>query len=308
MKARLAAGETLFGTFLTLGSPLAAESLALAGFDWLLVDLEHGGGDESLLLGQLLGATAGGAHALVRVESDVRGRTARALDLGVEGVMCPQVNSAEAAAAWASAMHYGTGRGIALFHRGARFGTDPDALENARERVFGIAQIESPEAVEAVEQIAAVDGIDVLFVGPSDLSFSMGKFRQFDDPEFRSAIERVIAAARDTGKTAGIFLTSPDQVPAALADGFRMIALGSDGGFMMKAAREDRRGSVGARCAGGLSAARIASAHRSASGHRRLRAAGSAVAVLLARPLGLVARLDEVRQRVRARRSAATGA
>src|SRR5918995_41096 len=67
MKARLAAGETLFGTFLTLGSPLAAESLALAGFDWLLVDLEHGGGDESLLLGQLLGATAGGAHALVRV-------------------------------------------------------------------------------------------------------------------------------------------------------------------------------------------------------------------------------------------------
>ena len=102
MKARLAAGETLFGTFLTLGSPLAAESLALAGFDWLLVDLEHGGGDESLLLGQLLGATAGGAHALVRVESDVRGRTARALDLGVEGVMCPQVNSAEQAAAWAS--------------------------------------------------------------------------------------------------------------------------------------------------------------------------------------------------------------
>jgi 2-keto-3-deoxy-L-rhamnonate aldolase RhmA len=92
MKARRVAGETLFGTFLTLGSPLAAESLGLAGFDWLLVDLEHGG-DESLLLGQPLGASAAGVHALVRVESDVRGRTARALDLGVEGVMCPQVNS-----------------------------------------------------------------------------------------------------------------------------------------------------------------------------------------------------------------------
>ena len=102
MKARLAAGETLFGTFLTLGSPLAAESLGLAGFDWLLVDLEHGGGDESQLLGQLLGASAAGVHALVRVESDVRGRTARALDLGVEGVMCPQVNSVEQAEAWAS--------------------------------------------------------------------------------------------------------------------------------------------------------------------------------------------------------------
>ena len=101
MKARLAAGETLIGTFLTLGSPLAAEALGLAGFDWLLVDLEHGGGDESLLLGQVLGATAAGVHSLVRVESDVRGRTSRALDIGVEGVMCPQVNSAAQAEAWA---------------------------------------------------------------------------------------------------------------------------------------------------------------------------------------------------------------
>jgi 2-keto-3-deoxy-L-rhamnonate aldolase RhmA len=240
MKARLAAGETLFGTFLTLGSPLAAEALGLAGFDWLLVDLEHGGGDESLLLGQLLGARAAGVHGLVRVESDVRGRTARALDLGVEGVMCPQVNSAEAAEAWASALHYGPAgsRGIALFHRGARFGTDPDAIEHARARTLGIAQVESPEAVEAVEEIAAVDGIDVLFVGPSDLSYSMGMFRQFEDPAFRSAIERIVAAASDAGKTAGIFLGSVDQVPAAVADGFRMIAVGSDGGYMMQAARE----------------------------------------------------------------------
>jgi len=240
MKARLAAGETLFGTFLTLGSPLAAESLGLAGFDWLLVDLEHGGGDESQLLGQLLGVSAAGVHALVRVESSVRGRTARALDLGVEGVMCPQVNSAAEAEAWASALHYGPpgSRGVALFHRGARFGTDPDAIENSRARVLGIAQIESPEAVEAVEEIAAVPGIDVLFVGPSDLSYSMGRFREFDHPEFRVAIERVVAAARDAGKTAGVFLTAPDQVAPALADGFRMIAIGSDGAYMMQAARQ----------------------------------------------------------------------
>jgi 2-keto-3-deoxy-L-rhamnonate aldolase RhmA len=238
MKARLAAGETLFGTFLTLGSPLAAESLGLAGFDWLLVDLEHGGGDESLLLGQLLGASAAGVHALVRVESDVRGRTARSLDLGVEGVMCPQVNSADQAETWASALHYGPAgsRGIAFFHRGARFATEADPVARARERTLGIAQIESPEAVEAVEEIAAVDGIDVLFVGPSDLSYSMGIFRQFDDPRFRAAIERVVAAADAAGKTAGIFLTAVDQVPPALADGFRMIGLGSDGGFMMQAA------------------------------------------------------------------------
>src|SRR6478736_3825083 len=210
MKARLAAGETLFGTFLTLGSPFAAESLGLLGWDWLLVDLEHGGGDESKLVGQLMGCTAAGTHALVRVESDVRGRSARALDLGVEGIMCPQVNSFEQAEAWASALHYGPqgSRGIALFHRGASYGTDSDAIEHARERTLGIAQIESPEAVEAVEEIAAVPGIDVLFVGPSDLSYSMGIFRQFEDPHFRAAIERVVEAAAAAGKTAGIFLTA----------------------------------------------------------------------------------------------------
>ena len=102
--------------------------------------------------------------------------------------MCPQVNSAEEAEAWASALHYGPSgsRGVALFHRGARFGTDPDAIEHSRARVLGIAQIESPEAVEAVEEIAAVPGIDVLFVGPSDLSYSMGRFREFDHPVFRA--------------------------------------------------------------------------------------------------------------------------
>jgi len=240
MKARLAAGETLFGTFLTLGSPFAAESLGLLGWDWLLVDLEHGGGDESQLVGQLMGCSSAGVHALVRVESDVRGRTARALDLGVEGVMCPQVNSVDQAETWASVLHYGPpgSRGIAFFHRGARYGTDPQPIETSRERICGIAQIESPEAVEAVEEIAAIDGIDVLFVGPSDLSYSMGMFRQFEEPAFRDAIARVNDAARATGKATGIFLTDVAQVPAALADGFQMIALGSDGGYMMAAARD----------------------------------------------------------------------
>jgi 2-keto-3-deoxy-L-rhamnonate aldolase RhmA len=240
MKARLAAGETLFGTFLSLGSPFAAESLGLQGWDWLLVDLEHGGGDESLLVGQLMGATAAGVHALARVESDVRGRTARALDLGAEGIMCPQINSGEQAEEWASVLHYGPqgSRGIALFHRGARYGTDPEAIEHSRERIVGIAQIESPEAVEAVEEIAAVPGIDVLFVGPSDLSYSMGMFREFEDPTFRDAIVRVNEAARAANKTTGIFLTSADQVAPAIADGFQMLALGTDGGYMMQAAGE----------------------------------------------------------------------
>ena len=307
MKARLAAGETLFGTFLTLGSPLAAESLALAGFDWLLVDLEHGGGDESLLLGQLLGATAGGAHALVRVESDVRGRTARALDLGVEGVMCPQVNSAEAAAAWASAMHYGTRpRDRAVPPRRAVRDRPGRARERARaglrdraDRVAGGGRGRRADRGRRRDRRAVRRSV-------SDLSFSMGKFRQFDDPEFRSAIERVVAAARDTGKTAGIFLTSPDQVPSALADGFRMIALGSDGGFMMKAAREEielsrrasRRAERGAHRVGAQVAQRPQEAARGRQGRRGPRRAST-------RPRRASRRSASAHA---ARRSAATGA
>ena len=101
--------------------------------------------------------------------------------------MCPQVNSAEQAEAWASALHYGPAgsRGIAFFHRGARFGTDPSRSRRPRadagDRADRVA-----EAVEAVEEIAAIDGIDVLFVGPSDLSYSMGMFREFDDPSSAS--------------------------------------------------------------------------------------------------------------------------
>jgi 2-keto-3-deoxy-L-rhamnonate aldolase RhmA len=239
MKARLAAGETLFGSFLTLGSPLAAEALGLAGWDWLLVDLEHGGGHEAQLLPQALGAAAAGAHVLARVENDHRSRAARALDLGVEGLMCPQINSVAQAEAWAGALHYGPAgsRGVALFPRGARFGTDPEAIRHAAERTLGIAQIESPEAVEAVEGIAAIDGIDVVFVGPSDLSHSMGIYRRFDDPRFRAAIERVVAAADAAGKAAGIFLASTADAQHAIDDGFRMIAVGSDGGWMLQAAR-----------------------------------------------------------------------
>ena len=127
---------------------------------------------------------------------------------------------------------------IALFHRGARFGTEADPVARARERTLGIAQIESPEAVEAVEEIAAVDGHRRALRRPVRPVVLDGELPEFDDPEFRAAIERVVAAAEAAGKTAGIFLTAIDQVAPALADGFRMIAIGSDGGFMMQAAAQ----------------------------------------------------------------------
>lgn len=230
MKERLANGETLLGTFLAMGSPMSAEACGLAGFDWVLVDLEHGGGHESHMLAQLLGATSAGVHGLVRVESAERSRAARALDYGAEGVMCPQMPSAAAAREWIAHLHYGPAghRGVATNHRAARYGLDPESLTSAAARTVGIVQIESLAAVEDAEAMAAIDGIDVLFVGPSDLSYSMGRFRKFDDPEFRAALERVVAAAEGAGKAAGIMVPGPQAIAAAAADGFRMIAVGTD--------------------------------------------------------------------------------
>lgn len=237
IKARLAAGEVLVGTFAALGSAVAVEALARAGLDFVVADLEHGAGDESRLLPLLLAAERGGAHALVRVESTVRERTTRALDLGAEGIVAPRVDSAAEAAAWATALRYGAepgARGVALGTRGAGFGLDPASLDR---QPLGVAQVESPAAVGACDAIAAVDGVDVLFVGPSDLSHALGCFREWDHPELRAATARVVAAAHAAGKFAGTFCPTPEQVPAAIDAGFSLIAVGTDVALLVAGGR-----------------------------------------------------------------------
>jgi 2-keto-3-deoxy-L-rhamnonate aldolase RhmA len=239
MRDRLAAGETLVGTFLGLGSGIAAEACGRAGLDWVLVDLEHGAGGEESLTAQLLGARAAGVHGLVRVATAERIRACRALDLGAEGVMFPMVDSAEQARACAAALRHppaGT-RGVAGYHRGAGYGLDAGALADQDARTLGIVQVESPDAVAAAPELAAVDGIDVLFVGPSDLSNSMGIPGEIDHPDFRAAVERVVGAARAAGKATGVMTATPAAIRAAANDGFRMIACSTDLGLMVEAVR-----------------------------------------------------------------------
>jgi 2-keto-3-deoxy-L-rhamnonate aldolase RhmA len=248
LKARFAAGETLFGTFLALGSPLAAEACGVAGMDWLLVDLEHGGGNEADVVGQLQGIAAGGTHSLVRVESDERARAARVLDLGAEGIMFPRIESVEQARRVVTYLRFPPDgvRGVATSTRSCRFGAFPEAIEQASERTLGVIQIENPAAVAAADEIAALDGVDVLFVGPNDLSFAMGLWGQLDHPELRAAFETVVAAAESHGKAAGT-MARPNTVEQAVADRFRMIAIASDAALMsagVKAALEAGRGAL----------------------------------------------------------------
>jgi 4-hydroxy-2-oxoheptanedioate aldolase len=240
LHARLRAGETLYGTFAGLGSPVATELVARAGFDWLIIDLEHGVGTESELLANLHAVGTTRAAALVRPQSAERLRIGRALDLGAHGIMVPRIDRPEQAREAVSYLRYppdGT-RGVALSTRGAGLGElGHAALRSINAHILGIIQIESPSAVEGAAEIAAIDGVDVLFVGPADLSHSLGVPGSFTDPGYLAALERVARAAEDAGKAAGILLRDASALARHRDLGYRFIGLGSDSAFIADGAR-----------------------------------------------------------------------
>jgi 2-keto-3-deoxy-L-rhamnonate aldolase RhmA len=241
LKKRLAAGETLSGCWLNLGSPLTAEIVGLAGFDWVLLDLEHGAGEPKDLLHQLqaLGNTA--AAPVVRVESVAKQRIHRVLDVGAEGVMCPQIKTVEEAIAAVKGMHYPPfgQRGVAKMVRATGFGKNFDAyVANTQKDIVGIIQIETVEALENVESIAAIEGVDVLFIGPADLTMSLGIFGQLDHPLFTDALGKIIDAANKAGKSTGILIFDPKDFAVYQSMGIQLIACGSDATFVANGAAE----------------------------------------------------------------------
>lgn len=232
-RRRVLAHEWVCGTFLCLGSPLTVEIAGLAGFDFILIDHEHGPGGEDTLLHQLQAAAATPAFPIVRVAANDTPRFKRVLDAGACGVMVPYVGSADEARIAVAAMRYPPRgiRGVAKFHRGSAFGADFEAYYlHAHERLLCVVQIETPQGLEHVDQIAGVDGVDVVFVGPTDLSYNMGIRDELSHPRFRDALERVSAAASRHGKAAGILVHDPALVRTCRDLGYTFVALGSDGG------------------------------------------------------------------------------
>ena len=235
LRERVLAGELLAGTFCNIGSHITTEMAGNAGFDWLLLDLEHGAADHSELVHQLQAASAAATPALVRIAWNEPWRFKRVLDSGAAGVMVPWVSSvAEARAAAESMRYFPEGiRGAATMIRANGFGTERDEyLRAANDGLLTVVQIETRQAVDNAAAIAAVEGVDVLFVGPFDLSIGLGIGGQFDHPQFLAALEQVVAGARAAGKAAGILLQRPDQVATTVERGFSFIALGSDGGLV----------------------------------------------------------------------------
>lgn len=240
LKARLKRGEALAGCWLNLGSSVTAEIVGLSGFDWVLIDLEHGAGESSDLRFQLQALTHTSAAAIVRVESFERQRLHRVLDLGAEGIMCPRVNNVEEARAVAEGLFYppiGT-RGVAKMVRATNFGAQfSEYRENAKDNLLSVVQIETTGALDCLEGIAALDGVDVLFIGPADLSMALGIFGQFDHPLFKDAIRATVNAAKKAGKATGILLFNPDDFPTYHEMGIQLIACGSDATFVADGAR-----------------------------------------------------------------------
>ncbi len=239
LRARIRSSEPTIGTFMNLGSVLAAEVCALAGFDWLVVDLEHGGGGEESLVGQILAAGIHQVPVITRVESAERIRAGRVLDLGAAGVMFPRLDSAEEVAGAIRHLRYPPDghRGVATYNRACGFGQRTEALETANQHVVGIVQIESAAALAEVEEIAQIPGVDVLFLGPADLSHSLGVPGRLDAPVFRAALARVAAAARSAGISAGILAPDRERAQAYLDQGFRFLAIASDSALLSVSAR-----------------------------------------------------------------------
>jgi 4-hydroxy-2-oxoheptanedioate aldolase len=247
-RARVLAREFLAGFWLNLGSAVTAEMAGLAGFDWVLLDHEHGPGGEETLLHQLQAVSATPAACLVRVAANEPPRFKRVLDAGAHGVMVPYVSTADEARAAVNALRYpprGT-RGVAKLTRASSFGARfDDYFAHAHEWLVTLTQIETTDAVANAAEIASVDGVDVLFVGPMDLTTSMGISGQYDDARFHDALGAVADAAREHNKAAGILLLDPENFPLCRELGYTVVALGSDGGAVQAGltASRDRLGS-----------------------------------------------------------------
>ena len=240
LRARVLAGETLFGLFLDLGSPFSAEICARAGYDWLVVDLEHGAGTEAGLVGLLQSVEVGASTAVVRPQSGERLRIGRALDLGAAGIVIPRLESAAEAREAVSFLRYPpTGvRGVALRTRGAGMGSVAHGEVNQiNDRILGIVQIESVGALREADEIAAIDGVDVLFVGPADLTHSLGVPGRFDDDRYLAALKSVVDACAAHGKAAGILVYDLGVVPGLLELGYRFVGIGADGALIASGAR-----------------------------------------------------------------------
>lgn len=227
------------GTFIMSASPLIAEAVGCCGFDWAIVDGEHSPVDTMDIahMLQALGTTP--TVPIVRMAWNDPVLVKRVLDAGAPTLLFPFIQDAEAARRAVLATRYPPEgiRGMAGLSRASRFGAVPDHFRTANSRVGVIVQLETQAALDNLESIAAVPGVDALFVGPTDLSGSMGHGGNASHPEVQRAVREFARRCRTAGKPAGTLATNADQAKQFAEEGFSFVAVGSDLGLLTGNAR-----------------------------------------------------------------------
>ncbi len=240
LKEKLARGA-VNGTMVLTHAPASVEMLGYAGFDYAIIDTEHGANDIAEVETMIRAAEVSGLTALVRVTKNDPAHILRAMDVGARGVLVPQVNSAaEADRAVRAVKYYPRGdRGLAGIVRAARYGFQPldRYMADANDNTLVIVQAEDIRAVGALDEILAVDGVDGVLVGPADLSHSMAMPGRFDDPEFTRAVHSIVDRTVRSGKIAGMFCFDAAQARYWRELGVRMLCVGSDTMLFAGAAR-----------------------------------------------------------------------
>jgi 2-keto-3-deoxy-L-rhamnonate aldolase RhmA len=228
------------GSWLMSGSSATAEALGHAGFDWLVIDMEHAPLEFTDTLHLLRAVECGGATAVVRLACNDATLAKRALDMGAATLMFPHVENADEARAAVASVKFpplGT-RGFAAMHRASRYGTWSGFARDANDATACIVQLETPEAIAQLEAIAAVPGVDALFVGPGDLSMVMGKSGQMADAEVLTVLADCARRARVAGTPIGIVGPTPVLARQFVEMGYDYVAIASDLGMAMRQAHE----------------------------------------------------------------------
>lgn len=234
LREKVKNGEAVFGSWINTASPVAAEVMAAAGFDFLTVDAEHSAVDVpgAQAIFQAIAAANPDCAPLVRLPGNDYAVTKRYLDAGAAGVIVPLVNSPEEARGVVRSVKYPPlgDRGVG-FGRSHGYGFDFDAyMARANDQTVTAVQIEHRLAIERIDEILAIEGVDAAFIGPYDLSASMGITAQFEHPDYLRALEKVLAACKKHEVAPGIHVVPPDPsaVAARVAEGFRFVAYSLD--------------------------------------------------------------------------------
>ena len=233
--ARLRSSTPSLGTWLSIGSPVIAELAAECSFDWLLFDLEHGCGAEDALLGNLQAIRRSNAAAIVRVGAPRPELILKVLDWGSDGIMIPHVsNKAEAEHAVRAAHYPPMGqRGFSRSARAYAYGLRPPATDRDSPSPLLMMQIETLEGVKNVREIAQVNGVDALFVGPSDLKFDITRSPDIA-ADYSDCLRAVAGAAAETGKPWGLLIRNEDEIPSLRELGATVLAIDSDLGILRR--------------------------------------------------------------------------